>query len=47
MRKALADILRAMRYPDALAEVADGQAGLDAVIRHRPDLILLDLHMPA
>ena len=48
VRKALADILRAMRYPDALEieEVADGQAGLDAVIRQRPDLILLDLHMP-
>src|SRR5690349_24279065 len=48
VRKALAGILRAMRYPDALEieEVADGQAGLDAVIRQRPDLILLDLHMP-
>jgi DNA-binding NarL/FixJ family response regulator len=30
-----------------VAEVAhDGAAGLDAVIRHRPDLVLMDLRMP-
>jgi DNA-binding NtrC family response regulator len=48
VRDALSDILRAMRYPDALEleEAADGQAGLDAVVRQLPDLVLLDLQMP-
>jgi len=30
-----------------VTEAADGQAGLDRVAEHRPDLILLDLMMPA
>jgi DNA-binding NtrC family response regulator len=48
VRKTLTDILRAMRYPDALEieGVPDGQRGLDAVVRRRPDLVLLDLQMP-
>jgi DNA-binding NtrC family response regulator len=48
VRRALADILRAMRYADTLdiGEAADGQEGLNAVVAQRPDLILLDLHMP-
>ncbi|HEX9480284.1 MAG TPA: response regulator [Methylomirabilota bacterium] len=48
VRSALTDILRAMRYTDTLEVegAADGQAGLDSVIRHRPDLVLLDLQMP-
>ena len=48
IRKTLTDILRAMRYPDALEiETApDGQEGLDAVVRQRPDLVLMDLQMP-
>lgn len=48
VRSALIDILRAMRYPDALEVegLADGQAALDSVVRQRPDLILLDLQMP-
>ncbi len=48
VRSALADILRAMRYADPLevAEASDGQAGLSSVVAQRPDLILLDLHMP-
>ncbi len=48
VRGALSDILRAMRYPDALEleGAADGQAGLDAVVRQLPDLVLLDLQMP-
>ena len=42
VRSALTDILRAMRYTDTLEieAVADGQAGLDAVVRRLPDLIL-------
>ena len=48
VRKTLTDILRAMRYPDALEieGAPDGQEALDAVVRQRPDLILLDLQMP-
>jgi DNA-binding NtrC family response regulator len=48
VRSALTDILRAMRCTDTLEVegAADGQAGLDAVVRQRPDLILLDLQMP-
>lgn len=48
VRGALTEILRAMRYPDALEveEAPDGQEGLDAVVRRRPDLILVDLQMP-
>lgn len=48
VRKTLADIVRAMRYADALEieEAPNGRAGLDAVVRQRPDLVLLDLQMP-
>ena len=48
VRSALTEILRAMRGSDPLEieGAADGQAGLDAVVRNRPDLILLDLQMP-
>ena len=48
VRSALTDILRSMRYADALEVegAADGQAALDSVVRQRPDLILLDLQMP-
>jgi len=48
IRKTLTDILRAMRYPDALEiETAPGgQEGLAAVVRQPPDLVLMDLQMP-
>ena len=48
VRKTLTDILRAMRYAELLEveEVSDGREGLDAVVRQRPDLVLLDLQMP-
>lgn len=48
VRKTLTDILRAMRYPEPLEieGAADGRDGLDAVVRQRPDLVLLDLQMP-
>jgi DNA-binding NarL/FixJ family response regulator len=31
---------------DVVAEVADGAAALDAAVRERPELCLLDVHMP-
>jgi DNA-binding response OmpR family regulator len=48
VRKTLTDILRAMRYAEPLEieGVPDGREGLDAVVRQRPDLVLLDLQMP-
>ena len=48
VRKTLTDILRAMRYAEPLEveEVSDGRGALDAVVRQRPDLVLLDLQMP-
>jgi DNA-binding NtrC family response regulator len=48
VRKTLMDILRAMRYAEPLEieGVPDGREGLDAVVRQRPDLVLLDLQMP-
>ena len=48
IRKTLTDIISGMRYPEALEieGVPDGQQGLDAVVRQRPDLVLLDLQMP-
>ncbi len=48
VRKVLTDILRAVRYAEPLEieAVADGRDGLDAVVRQRPDLVLLDLQMP-
>lgn len=48
VRKTLSDILRAMRYVDTLEieEASSGREGLDAVVRQRPDLVLLDLQMP-
>ena len=48
VRKTLTDIVRAMRYAEPLEieAVPDGREGLDAVVRHRPDVVLLDLQMP-
>jgi CheY-like chemotaxis protein len=48
VRKTLTDILRAMRYAEPLEieGAPDGREGLDAVVRQRPDLVLLDLQMP-
>lgn len=48
VRKTLTDILRAMRYgePLEIEEAPGGREGLDAVVRQRPDVVLLDLQMP-
>jgi len=34
------------KHPFTIDVVTDGQAALDAVQRHRPDLVLLDVMMP-
>ena len=44
-REGLVAVL-ADRGLDVVAEAADGQAAVDAVERHRPDVLLLDLAMP-
>ncbi|GAA3427736.1 response regulator [Streptosporangium sandarakinum] len=31
---------------EVVAEAADGQAGLDVIRRHRPDVVLMDIRMP-
>lgn len=31
---------------DVIAEAHDGAAGIEAVVRHRPDVVLMDLRMP-
>ncbi len=48
VRKTLTDILRAMRYgaPREIEEEPGGWEGLAAVVRQRPDVVLLDLQMP-
>jgi CheY-like chemotaxis protein len=48
VRKTLTDILCAMRYAEFLEiEVGPGgREGLDAAVRPRPDVVLLDLQMP-
>jgi CheY-like chemotaxis protein len=35
-----------MKHPFSIEVVNDGQAALDAIQRHRPDLVLLDVMMP-
>lgn len=46
VRQGIRGLLELVEGIDIVAEAADGQEGLDAVIRHRPDIVLLDLRMP-
>ena len=46
MRRILVRALEATRCFTVVAEAADGDAALDAVRAHRPDLLILDLSMP-
>ncbi|WP_029289247.1 response regulator transcription factor [Cellulomonas sp. HZM] len=43
-RRLLATILTAQGF-DVVAQVTDGDEVVDAVLAHRPDVVLLDLHM--
>lgn len=44
LRESLAAMLRNNGYE--VVEAADGQAGLDAALEHRPDLVITDVRMP-
>ena len=43
-RKIVRDLLRRTSY--RLIEAPDGEAGIAAALEQRPDLILMDLHLP-
>lgn len=46
VRRGLAALLRATGGYDVVAEAGDGEAAVEAVAAHDPDLVLLDLSMP-
>lgn len=46
VREGLVLLLGGLPGIEVVASAADGQAALDLVAEHRPDVILLDLHMP-
>ena len=46
VRQGLELLLGGLKDVDVLATAANGQQALDLVAEHRPDAILLDLHMP-
>ncbi|BCJ59174.1 response regulator [Micromonospora endophytica] len=46
IRTAIDAILRPAADIDLIAQAADGRAAIDLVMRHRPDVVLLDIQMP-
>jgi two-component system response regulator DesR len=46
LRKALAALLPMEADITVLAEAADGAAAIEATLRHRPDVLVIDLEMP-
>ena len=46
LRKALAALLPLESDITVLAEAADGAAAVEATLRHRPDVLVIDLEMP-
>ncbi|MGC5614593.1 response regulator [Georgenia sp. Z1491] len=46
VRSSLAMILASADDIDVVAEAADGRAGVEAAIAHRPDVVLMDVRMP-
>lgn len=47
VRGGLAMILGSADDIEVVGEAADGRAGVDAAIAHRPDVVLMDIRMPA
>ncbi|TDC48832.1 response regulator transcription factor [Actinomadura sp. KC345] len=46
LRKALASLLPLEGEITVLAEAEEGEAAVDAALRHRPDVLVIDLEMP-
>ena len=46
VRSGLAALLHTAAGIDVVADAANGQEAVDAVSRHRPDVVLMDLRMP-
>jgi CheY-like chemotaxis protein len=46
IRRMLADLFEGEENHDVCAEAMDGQEAISLAIKHRPDLIILDLSMP-
>src|SRR5712692_2480423 len=46
-RKVLREELEMLEHVEVIAEADSGAAALDQIARHRPDLVFLDLQMPA
>jgi len=45
-RQILLDLLKRDRDVQVVGEAADGEAALQQIRRHKPDLVFLDIHMP-
>lgn len=46
IRSSLTSLLSTVDDIDVVAEAADGAAAVDVVLRHRPDVVLMDVQMP-
>lgn len=46
IRRILRDIFEAEEHYDLCAEATNGQEAIDLALKHRPELIILDLSMP-
>src|SRR5713101_1341632 len=46
-RKVLREELEMLEHVEVIAEADSGAAALDQIARHRPDLVFIDLQMPA
>lgn len=46
VRRGLGSMLRSVDGIEVVDEVADGRAAIRAAVTHRPDVIVLDIHMP-
>jgi DNA-binding NarL/FixJ family response regulator len=46
LRAAIGHFLRGTDGVECVADAADGAAGVDAALRHEPDVVVMDLSMP-